>query len=80
MCWLMLIVVNKNVIITYYVAKTLFLVCPGPPGDPGTEDGTSYNYPGPVGAPGDSGVRGHPGNANRLTLTLTLTKFKLAKV
>lgn len=49
---------------TYFVAKTL-LVCPGAPGDPGTEDGSSHNYPGPVGAPGDSGVRGHPGNPDK---------------
>lgn len=58
---LLLLSKKKSVNVTHFGAKTLFLVCPGHPGDPGLGAGPSNSYPGPVGAPGDSGVRGHPG-------------------
>lgn len=61
-CVIVIIVIKKkSVNVTHFGAKTLFLVCPGHPGDPGLGAGPSNSYPGPVGAPGDSGVRGHPG-------------------
>lgn len=56
----MLIVIEKKR--KPFCCQNIILVCPGAPGDPGVENDFSSNYPGPVGAPGDSGVRGHPGN------------------
>lgn len=64
MCWLFLLSKEiKTVNVAHFGAKTLFLVCPGPPGDPCPGDGPSHNYPGPVGAPGDAGFRGNPGQS-----------------